>query len=60
MANSRSRWRQPPQHVVSRSPSAIVTTSTISRSPAATIAPIAAASAQIPSGNDAFSTLPPT
>ena len=31
----------------------------ISRSPAATIAPIAAASAQMPSGNEAFSTLHP-
>ena len=34
-------------------------TSTISRSPAVTVAPIAAASAQMPSGNDAFSTLAP-
>ena len=46
--------------VVRRSPSAIVSTSTISCSPAATIAPIAAASAQMPSGYDAFSTLQPT
>ena len=53
------RWRQPPQQVTRSAPSATVRTSTISRSPAATIAPIAFASAHVPSGNDAFSTLQP-
>ena len=37
----------------------MVRTSTISVSPAETIAPIATASAQVPSGNEAFSTLQP-
>ena len=58
-ANSAMRCRQPPQHVVSCSPLAIVSTSTIVCSPAATIAAIAPVSAHVPSGYDTFSTLHP-
>ena len=58
-ANSRRRCRQPPQHVLMASPSHTVTTATISRSPAATMAEIAPASAHEPCGYAAFSTLQP-
>lgn len=59
VANSRMRWRQPPQGVPISSPSATVRIDAISRSPADTMTPMAAASAQMPSGYDAFSTLHP-
>jgi hypothetical protein len=50
LANSRKRWRHPPQHVPIASPSHTVKTATIWCSPAATIAEIAPASAHEPCG----------
>ena len=58
-ANSRRRCRQPPQGVTSASPSPTTTISAMTRSPAATMAEMAPASAQMPRGNEAFSTLQP-
>src|SRR4051794_25449108 len=59
VANSRIFCRHPPHGVASMSPSAMVRITSIARSPAAAIAAIAPASAQVPSGDDAFSTLHP-
>jgi hypothetical protein len=49
-ANSLRRWRQPPQGGHTSSFSATTATALISRSPAATIAPMADASAHWPCG----------
>jgi len=49
-ANSRMRWRQLPQGVTSSGPSPTTSMSAISRPPAATMAAIAPASAQVPLG----------
>jgi hypothetical protein len=59
--NSRIRWRQPPHGVPGVSPAATVTISAMTGTSAdwATIIAIAPASAQVPSGYDAFSTLQP-
>ncbi len=60
-ANSAIFWRQPPQGVqgsrVSRPPATAM--AAMRRPPAATMAAMALASAQVPSGNAAFSTLQP-
>jgi hypothetical protein len=48
--NSARRWRQPPQGLHKLSPPATTATSAIRRSPAATMAPIAEASAHWPCG----------
>src|SRR5215207_2782474 len=49
-ANSRMRWRQAPQGVTRAAPSPRTRIAAIRRPPAATIAAIAAASAQVPTG----------
>jgi len=58
-ANSASCWRQRPQGEHGSARSVNTTTSVISRSPAATMAPMAVASAHCPTGYAAFSTLHP-
>jgi hypothetical protein len=51
------RCRHAPQGVTSAAPSPTTSTAAIRRSPALTIAAIAPASAQVPAGKAAFSTL---
>jgi len=59
MANSKILWRQAPQGITGSALSARIRISAICRSPALTIAAIAAASAQVPTGYAAFSTFAP-
>src|SRR5439155_21142934 len=58
-ANSASCCRQRPQGEHGSAPSVTITASTICRSPAATMAPMAVFSAHWVTGKDAFSTLHP-
>jgi len=58
-ANSCSRWRQPPHGETRAGPLPMTSTSLIRRSPAMISAEMAEASAQLPCGNAAFSTLHP-